>query len=237
MHSRREARIFEVARLRATGMTLSSIAKQLDVHMSTVGDDLAIFRDTYQAGTAKLEARSPQPFSLSTEQVTTEWSQPTACESAWESTSRQPGLYRWYLGGALPETFNWPDHLSPMVSGDLLYVGKASNLRTRAKHHRLPTAGSTLRRTFASLMGLQGVWQGKSAHPDLALEHNALLTDWMSNSLLMSFRYLEQNEALGAAEQQLRTVSKAPLNKDTLTGEQQHSSEVGKTWRENSLRE
>lgn len=237
MQSRRETRILEVVRLRAAGLTLTSIADQLDVHKSTVGDDLATFRSTYQAGAGKLTIKSPKPVGLSTEHATTKWSQPIDCEMAWAATGNQPGLYRWYLGGTLPETFDWPDYLSPMVSGDLLYVGKASNLRTRAKHHRLPTAGSTLRRTLASLMGFQGVWRGKSAHPHIAADQNALLTDWMSHNLLMSFRSLEQNEALDSAEQRLRTDSKAPLNKDAMTAEQQHASKVGKIWNANAIRE
>lgn len=164
------------------------------------------------------------------------WSSPSKCESAWANTTNQPGVYRWFLGGELPEPFNWSDHLSPLSQGDLIYVGRASNLRTRAKHHKLPTAGSTLRRTLASLMGFPGVWQGKSAHPRVAAEHDALLTDWMTSNLLMSFRIISDHETLESAEKVLRNESKAPMNKDFMTPEQRYVSEVGRLWKANAVR-
>ena len=136
----------------------------------------------------------------------------------------------------MPEPFNWPDHLSPLSHGDLIYVGKASNLRTRAKHHKLPTAGSTLRRTLASLMGFPGVWQGRSAHPHIAAEHNALLTEWMTSNLLMSFKVVNDHETLESAEKVLRNESRGPMNKDFMTPEQRYTSEVGKLWRATAVR-
>lgn len=104
-------------------------------------------------------------------------------------------------------------------------------MRTRAKHHRLPTPGSTLRRTLASLVGYPAVWRAKSAHLGISEADNALLTEWMSNNLLMSFRVLEAGEVLKDAEAVLRNESQAPLNKDYMNPEQEHASAVGKLWR------
>lgn len=176
---------------------------------------------------AILQGRNPKPMGTSTSM----WTEPLRANDAWASTPSDAGLYRWFLHGPLPESFNWPSRLSPLLTGDLLYVGKANSLRTRAKHHRLPTPGSTLRRTFASLVGYPAVWRGKSAHPGISEADNALLTEWMSNNLLMSFRVLEAGEVLKDAEAVLRNESQAPLNKDYMNPEQEHASAVGKLWR------
>jgi hypothetical protein len=85
---------------------------------------------------------------------TVRWTVPAACDDAWRETPGTPGVYRWFLSGEVPRDFNWPQALTPIVTGDLIYVGKATSLRTRAKHHKLGTAKSTLRRALASLMGL-----------------------------------------------------------------------------------
>lgn len=63
-----------------------------------------------------------------------------------------------------------------------------------------------------SLMGFQGVWR-KPTRSRIAIDQNAVPTDWTSDNHLMSFRHLVQNEALGSAEQWLRTESKAPSTK------------------------
>ena len=143
---------------------------------------------------------------------TSMWTEPLPAEDAWASAPSEAGLYRWFLDGPLPESFNWPSSLSPILAGDLLYVGRATDLRTRVKHHRLPTQGSTLRRTLASLMGYPAVWLGKSAHLRISAANNVLLTQWMSNNLLMSFRVLKAEEVLKGAEEALRDDSRAPLN-------------------------
>lgn len=186
MQSSRDMRLPKVERLAATGMSSASIAAQLGVHYSTINDDMSIIRHRrgLRSDTADIIPALRLPTPSTTASGT--WSSPAKCEPAWASTTNQPGVYRWFLGGELPEPFNWPAHLSPLGPGDLIYVGKASNLRTRAKHHKLPTAGSTLRRSLASLMGFPGVWQGRSAHPRIAAEHNARLSEWMTSNLLMS---------------------------------------------------
>lgn len=158
------------------------------------------------------------------------WTDPLPADEAWTMTPQRAGLYRWFLDGPLPESFNWPSMLSPILPGDLLYVGRATNLRNRAKHHRLPTQGSSLRRTLASLMGYPAVWRGTSAHPRISEADNVLLTQWMNNNLLMSFRVLRAGEVLNDAEKTLRDDSKAPLNKDDMSPEQVHACAVGKLW-------
>lgn len=159
------------------------------------------------------------------------WTEPLRANDAWASTPSEAGLYQWFLDGPLPESLNWPSTLDPLRLGNILYVGKATNLRKRAKHHRLPTSGSTLRRTLASLLGWPAVWRGKSAHPGISEVDNAHLTQWMSNNLLMNFRGLGPGEVLKDAEATLRDESRAPLNKDHLTPEQEHASTVGKLWK------
>lgn len=236
MPSSREIRLPEVERLAAAGMSNAAIATQLGVHYSTVADDMATVRHRHALQVDGAVNPPAQNLPTSGKSVTGTWSELAPCETAWATTTNQPGVYRWFLDGAPPEPFNWPDHLSPLSPGDLIYVGKAVNLRTRAKHHKLPTAGSTLRRTLASLMGFPGVWQGKSAHPRIAEEHNALLTEWMTNNLLMSFRCLNDHETLKSAELLLRNQSKTPLNKDAMTPEQLHASEVGKRWKASAVR-
>lgn len=236
MQSSRDLRLPEVERLAATGMSNAAIAAQLGVHYSTVADDMATVRHRRVLRTEPANI-TPPPIRRAPIKPTSEtWSDLAECEIAWNATTNDAGVYKWFLGGSLPQPFNWPSHLSPLRQGDLIYVGKATNLRARAKHHKLPTAGSTLRRTLASLIGYPGVWQGKSAHPRIAEKDNALLTEWMTNNLLMSFRVLLDHEPLESAEALLRNQSRAPLNKDSLTPEQQHASAVGKDWKANAVR-
>lgn len=84
-------------------------------------------------------------------------------------------------------------------------------------------------------MGFPGLWQGKAAHPRIGEEHNALLTKWMTDNLLMSFSVLQNYETLDVVESLLREQSKAPLNKDSLTPEQEHASEVGNHWKASAI--
>ncbi|WP_442858197.1 GIY-YIG nuclease family protein [Arthrobacter sp. SLBN-100] len=115
------------------------------------------------------------------------WTDIESCEKAWAATQTSSGVYKWFLQGDLPKDFNWPPALAPIRQGGLIYIGRAKSLRTRAKHHRLPSSQSTLRRALASLMGLQAEWRGNSAHPGLIREHELQLSSWMTNNLAMSF--------------------------------------------------
>ena len=152
------------------------------------------------------------------------WSVTQPAEEAWNATSARQGVYKWFLCGSLPERFEWADHLRVITAGDLLYVGKATSLRTRAKHHKLQTSKSTFRRALAALMGLQAQWSGKSAHPRLIPQHEEVLSEWMRNNLTMTFAEVPEPMQLKSVEETLRMELQAPLNRDALTPEQQYVS-------------
>ncbi|WP_368736503.1 GIY-YIG nuclease family protein [Paenarthrobacter aurescens] len=132
-------------------------------------------------------------------------------------TPRKAGVYKWFLTGDLPVPFYWPDHFTPIVRDDLIYIGRANSLPTRAKHHKLQTSKSSLRRTLASLIGLPALWERSSAHPGIDAGHHALLTTWMTGNLAMSFSEIRAGEKLTDVEATLRNQFKAPLNKDNKT--------------------
>lgn len=152
-----------------------------------------------------------------------QWTDVESCEKSWVSTPTSSGIYKWFLQGDLPKDFQWPLALAPIRRGDLLYIGRAKSLRNRAKHHKLPTSQSTLRRALASLMSLQAEWRGNSAHPGLLREHEMQLTSWMTNNLAMSF-VVVPDSLVDSTEKSLRASLKPPLNRDGLTPEQRHTS-------------
>lgn len=152
-----------------------------------------------------------------------EWTTPENCAKAWAATPTIPGVYKWFLRGTLPIDFDWPPVLRPIRQGDLIYIGRSTSLRTRAKHHKLLTSKSTLRRALAALMGMQAEWRGASAHPGLIHDHETRLTSWMTDNLTMSFVTIDPASLVGT-EKSLRTSLKPPLNRDGLTAEQRHTS-------------
>lgn len=164
-----------------------------------------------------------------------QWSDVKPCETAWDETRNLPGVYKWYLTGELPNQFEWPAHLTPIRSGDLVYVGKGTNLRTRAKHHKLKTPGSTLRRSFAGLMGMQAQWFGRSANHGLVAADEIVLSNWMANNLSMSFAILGPDQNLSDVENGLLLELKAPLNRDGHTKEQRHTSAMAKALKDNAI--
>jgi len=151
------------------------------------------------------------------------WTDIESCNKAWAAAPTSSGVYKWFVQGDLPEDFNWPPALTPIRKGDLIYIGRAKFLRTRAKHHRLPSSQSTLRRALASLIGLQAEWRGNSAHPALIREHELQLSSWMTSNLAMSFAVVPPS-VVETTEKTLRTTLKPPLNRDGLTPEQRHTS-------------
>lgn len=163
-----------------------------------------------------------------------QWSDVQPCETAWGSTENLPGVYKWYLTGVLPETFDWSATLKPIEVGDLIYVGKGTNLRTRAKHHKLKTQGSTLRRSLAGLMRMQAEWFGKSANHGLIATDETRLSHWMINNLSMSFAVPSHNSSVSAVEHSLLTACKAPLNRDGFTPEQLHTSARARVLKDNA---
>lgn len=232
-----ETRRAAVLRLKTEGLTHSAIATQLGVHPSTIQDDVSILRSRERTAPEASPEAAPTPHKVRTPErrpddasVAVDWSLFQPCDVAWSQTPAQPGLYRWVLSGTLPEGFDWADHLEPINQGDLIYVGKAKQLRTRAKHHRLRTPGSTLRRALAALIGLQPMRRTRGKHPGLSDEDEARLSEWMYKNLEMSFRVLSTEESPLEAEGLLRRTSRAPLNRDGLTPEQQYVSRTGKAW-------
>jgi hypothetical protein len=252
----RERRMYETLRMQQSGLTRKVIASQLGVHISTVGDYLATMRyralrgESNHSEPGNPNGRNPTETGADERQITYQvrnlnsvtleepgsrnecgWSDPESCNAAWQKTRNFPGLYKWFLNDEMPIDANWPQNFEPLVSGTLIYVGRATNIRSRAKHHRLPTAGSTLRRTLASLLGYPAIWVGKSAHPRISAADHEALSVWMSQNLLMSFREVPLGQDLLAEESALRKVAKAPFNKDALTPAQEFVSAVGKSWR------
>ena len=110
------------------------------------------------------------------------WTATAPAKKSWQAMPFAPGMYKIYLTGALPKDANWPAELAPLKRGELLYVGKATNLRSRAKHHAVQTSKSTLRRSLAAILGLQAQWHGKSAHPRLTDVDEEVLSAWNATS-------------------------------------------------------
>lgn len=164
-----------------------------------------------------------------------EWTMPEPCEKAWAATPTRPGVYKWYLQGDLPMDFDWPPPLASISQGDLIYIGRASSLRTRAKHHKLLTSKSTLRRALASLMGMQAEWRGNSAHPGLIQDDEARLTIWMINNLSMSFLAIDSASLVDNTEKSLRVSLRPPLNRDGLSAEQRHTSSAAAAMQRKAL--
>ncbi|PYI38979.1 hypothetical protein CVS30_06600 [Arthrobacter psychrolactophilus] len=165
------------------------------------------------------------------------WTATAPIKAAWQAMPFAPGIYKIYLRGALPKTASWPSELTPLKRGDLLYVGKATNLRTRAKHHGVQTSKSTLRRSLAALLGLQAQWHGKSAHPRLTDVDEEILNAWMVANLGMSFAVVAELEPVAGLEDSMREELCPPLNRDARTPEQLHVSATAATAHRNALRD
>ena len=165
------------------------------------------------------------------------WTTTAPAKKAWQAMPFAPGIYKIYLTGALPKDANWPAELAPLKRGDLLYVGKATNLRSRAKHHAVQTSKSTLRRTLAAILGLQAQWHGKSAHPRLTDVDEEVLSTWMERNLGMQFAVVADLEPVAGLEDAMREELCPPLNRDGRTPEQLHVSAAAATAQRNALRD
>ncbi|MDJ0317920.1 MULTISPECIES: GIY-YIG nuclease family protein [Arthrobacter] len=161
----------------------------------------------------------------------------TAIKNAWAAMPFAPGIYKCYLTGAMPKGMSWPAELSPLKRGDLIYVGRATNLRSRARHHNVQTSKSTFRRSLAALLGLQAQWHGKSAHPRLTDADEEVLSNWMVGNLGMSFCVVEDLERLASLEDAMRVELCPPLNRDGSTPVQLHVSAVASAGQRGALRD
>ena len=84
------------------------------------------------------------------------WTATAPVKKSWQAMPFAPGIYKIFLTGALPKEADWPTELTPLKRGDLLYVGKATNLRSRAKHHAVQTSKSTLPPFLGGPSGVAG---------------------------------------------------------------------------------
>lgn len=165
------------------------------------------------------------------------WSATAPAKSAWQAMPFAPGLYKYYLSGGLPKNVVWPAELTPLKRGDLIYVGKATNLKSRAKHHDIQTSKSTFRRSLAALLRLQAQWHGRSAHPRLTDVDEEVLSVWMTQNLSVQFCVLPDTAPLAELEEAMRAELAPPLNRDGRTPEQLHVSEVAAVAHRNALRD
>ena len=165
------------------------------------------------------------------------WTATAPAKVAWAAMPFAPGLYKCYLTGAMPKNANWPAELTPLKRGDLIYVGKATNLKSRAKHHGVQTSKSTFRRSLAAILGLQAQWHGRSAHPRLTDTDEELLSAWMVKNVGMSFCLVPDAELLESLEDAMRSELCPPLNRDGRTPEQLHVSAVAAAAHGNALRD
>ncbi|WP_074712115.1 GIY-YIG nuclease family protein [Arthrobacter alpinus] len=165
------------------------------------------------------------------------WTGTAPAKKSWQAMPFAPGMYKIFLTGALPKDANWPAELTPLKRGDLLYVGKATNLRSRAKHHAVQTSKSTLRRSLAAILGLQAQWHGKSAHPRLTDVDEEVLSAWMVANLGMSFAVVPELEPVSGLEDAMREELCPPLNRDGRSPEQLHVSAVTAAAQRNALRD
>ena len=127
---------------------------------------------------------------------------PADADEAGERLPRESGLYAWWAPpGTLPGV-NGPAH--PNIDGlELLYIGLATNLRTRVgrNHLRGPTGSSTLRRALVALLmpseGYRTRWTIDRVVPIDADE--ARLSEWMRAHLRVTWASHPEPKAVEAA--------------------------------------
>ncbi|MCC8336645.1 GIY-YIG nuclease family protein [Streptomyces sp. R1] len=122
------------------------------------------------------------------------------------------GLYAWWAPPSVLPSLTGPVN-SAAPDRRLLYVGKATRLRTRITSNHLRRSGSsTLRRTLAGLLmpseAYRTVWTDRVV---LVPEDEERLTDWMHRNL--SLTWVEHPDPL-SAEGELITRLVPPLNVD-----------------------
>ncbi|WP_419665426.1 GIY-YIG nuclease family protein [Streptomyces sp. 2-1] len=113
---------------------------------------------------------------------------PRALDDATAALPRTAGLYAWWAPPSVLAAFSGPAN-----SGDrgrrLLYLGKATRLRTRiAGNHLRLSGGSTLRRTLAGLLmpteGYRTTWTDRVI---LVPDDERRLTEWMYRHLTLTW--------------------------------------------------
>ncbi|MGO2540736.1 MAG: GIY-YIG nuclease family protein [Specibacter sp.] len=165
------------------------------------------------------------------------WTKTAPAKAAWQAMPFGPGIYKCFLTGGLPKDVEWPPELRPLKRGDLIYVGRATNLRSRARHHDVQTSKSTFRRSLAAILGLQAQWHGRSAHPRLTDTDEELLSAWMVSNLGTSFCVVSEPDSIAGLEDALRAELCPPFNRDGLTPEQSYVSTATTEANRNALRD
>lgn len=165
------------------------------------------------------------------------WTVTAPAKTAWSAMPFAPGIYKCYLTGGLPKNVEWPAELKPLKRGDLIYMGRATNLKSRARHHDVQTSKSTFRRSLAAILGLQAQWHGKSAHPRLTDADEELLSAWMVSNLGTSFCVVPKLELVADLEDAMRAELCPPLNRDGHTPEQLHVSAAAAAAQRGALRD
>lgn len=169
--------------------------------------------------------------------VDLKWTKTAPAKTAWQTMPFGPGIYKCFLTGGLPKDVEWPAELRPLKRGDLIYVGRATNLRSRARHHDVQTSKSTFRRSLAAILGLQAQWHGRSAHPRLTDTDEELLSAWMVSNLGTSFCVVSEPDSVASLEDALRAELCPPFNRDGLTPEQLYVSNATTEANRNALRD
>ncbi|MFD8426794.1 GIY-YIG nuclease family protein [Streptomyces coelicoflavus] len=135
---------------------------------------------------------------------------PRSLSEAAAALPRTAGLYAWWAPpSALP---SFPGPVNPADPGRrLLYLGKATRLRTRITSNHLRRSGSsTLRRTLAGLlMPTEGYRTVRTDRVVLVPEDEERLTAWMHEHLTLT--WAEHPDPL-SAERELIARLNPPLN-------------------------
>lgn len=129
---------------------------------------------------------------------------------------RRSGLYAWWAPPAVLPALAGPTHPSD-DDLRLLYVGIATNLRSRILTNHLRRSGSsTLRRTLAGLLlEEQGYRTRRTTRVVLIDADEHRLTDWMTTHLHVSWT---EHPAPRTIEPTVITTLRPPLNVDHATG-------------------
>lgn len=133
-----------------------------------------------------------------------------------ERLPRRPGLYAWWAAPDVLPTLPGPPHPDG-ADRHLLYVGIATNLRTRILQNHLRRSGSsTLRRTLAGLLlDEEGYRTRRTSRVVLVDEDEARLTRWMADRLHVSWA---EHPTPRDVETALITTLRPPLNVEHADG-------------------
>ncbi|MDL5159753.1 GIY-YIG nuclease family protein [Actinomycetospora termitidis] len=133
-----------------------------------------------------------------------------------EQVPRGPGLYAWWASPSVLSGFDGAAHASePDLR--LLYVGLATNLRSRLHGNHMRRSGtSTLRRTLAGLLlDEHGFRTRRTDRVVLVDEDEVRLSAWMTEHLRVTWC---THPEPGAVEAEVIRLLRPPLNVDHASG-------------------